>query len=83
MKIKKIFSLITYITAYRIIAISSIIFMIGIIIYAIFFKPDATVKSFIVFMATLGLFVTISLLSVVNSFERQEIKIFRKEKKNE
>lgn len=81
MKIQKPFFSITYITAYRIISISGIILMIGLIIYAVCFESDMQMKSFIIFLAILGLFTVISLLSVANLFDRQEkIKILKKEK---
>ena len=74
MKIQKIFSGISYITAYRVIAISAIIFMIGIIIQKIYLDlgSDTPTKTFVIFITTLGIFLTLSLLFVVNSFSQQE-----------
>lgn len=71
MKIQKVFDAITYIIVYRVIAIAGIMFMIGIIIYSICFKQDAT-KLFVIFLAALGLFVIVPLLFVVNSFDNKE-----------
>lgn len=72
MKIQRVFSGITYITVCRVIAIFGIILMLGIIIHRICLKSDTPTKLFVIFLASLGLFLILSLLFVVNSFSQQE-----------
>jgi hypothetical protein len=67
MKIQKIFSAISFINVYRIVSIFGMALMLGIIIHSICLKHDAA-KLFVIFITTLGLFATISLLFVANSF---------------
>ena len=81
MKIQKIFTAISYIVTYRVLAISGMIFIIGITINKIRLNPDMPTKVFVIFITTLGLFLIISLLFVAEKQEKN--KMIRKGGKNE